>query len=95
MATTINPILPKPIAKPGFRRGTLAIAAGLVVAGVMATTAVMVDDHDGSSPAPKAPVVHVASAADDPLVARYGVHSTRGYNDDAAQDRELRLSGSK
>jgi hypothetical protein len=95
MATTINSTLPKPIAKSGFRRGSFAIAAGLVIAGVMATTAVLVDDHDGSSPAPKAPVVHAASPADDPLVARYGAHSTVGYNDDAAQDRMLRLSGSK
>ena len=95
MATTINPTLPKPIAKAGFRRGSFAIAAGLVIAGVMATTAVLVDGHDGSSPTPKAPVVHVASSAEDPLVARYGVHSTGGYNDDAAQDRMLRLSGSR
>jgi hypothetical protein len=61
----------------------------------MATTAVLVDGHDGANPAPKAPVVHVASSAEDPLVARYGVHSTGGYNDDAAQDRMLRLSGSR
>ena len=95
MATTINPTLPKSIAKSGFRRGSFAIAAGLVIAGVMATTAVLVDDHDGSSPAPKSPAAHVASPANDSLVGRYGVDSTPAYNDDAAQDRMLRLSGSR
>jgi hypothetical protein len=89
---TIDSVIPHPVAKPGRRRVWAALAGGFVLAGVLATTAVIVEDGDSSSPAAKQQVTAEApQVQDDPLVQRFGSQSTT--SDDFAQQPLLRVSG--
>jgi hypothetical protein len=74
MAASVESVIQQPVAKSHRHRGAFALAAGLVVAGALATTVVLADDSDGPSPAPQ---VHTSEAPiEDPLITRFGTQSS-------------------
>ena len=86
MATTIDSVIHEPHTTPLRHRAALALAAGIIVTGGLAVGTVLVDDSDGSSPAPRESVTNEAAVEDDPLFTRFGTPS------EAIQDPLLRFS---
>jgi hypothetical protein len=80
MATTVESVIHQPVTKSHRHRGVFALAAGLVVAGALATTVVLADDSDGPSPAPQETVTSVAPV-EDPLITRFGPQSSASEGD--------------
>ncbi|MET1002963.1 MAG: hypothetical protein ABWZ15_14220 [Acidimicrobiia bacterium] len=75
MAATVESVIQQPVTKSHRHRGAFALAAGLVVAGALATTVVLADDSDGPSPAPQVQVT-TETPIEDPLITRFGTQSS-------------------
>ena len=87
MAAAVESVIQQPVTKSHRHRGAFALAAGLVVAGTLATTVVLADDSDGPSPAPQvqgsAVVPQQATEADLRLAAEWArtVEGSASYTD--------------
>jgi hypothetical protein len=90
MTTTIDTVIQQPAAKAHRNRGRMALVAGFLVAGALATTAVIVANDDDAS-APARPATTQAAPSPDPLVTRFGQPSTL-HSDQVALDREMRFA---